>query len=224
MTSPGFATGPPAATDATSPATPPTPPRSGRAGRALVLALAGVLLVSIAAQIRIAGSGATTSDVRVMSDAPIAIVLCVLDAMGRTRCHGKDGVLTGSVDWNWAGVCGIADRRLESPCPDGAECVFKAAARRGDLVGLIVLEARPPFYGIPRHRFVDSAVLSPPGHPTSLTQGMAHGVQTVARCFAPSDGTAEEHPAPILLPGGCVDGPCRLQHSSVQMLASTHRP
>ena len=155
--------------------------RAASSGRVLVLVLAGALLVSTLAQIRIAAPGVADADVRVVPDAPVAIVLCVLDSTGRARCHGKSSVVSGAVDGRGAGVCGLADRRLESPCPAGGECVFRGAAPRHEVLGMIVLEARPPLFGMPRHRLVDATVLSPSPQPTPLTREMARAVERVAR-------------------------------------------
>jgi hypothetical protein len=194
-------------------------PRAGSADRLLVLALAGVLLVSTLAQMRTAASGTADVDVRVVPDAPGAVVLCVLDTTGQARCHGKDGVLSGTIDGSLASVCGIADRRLASPCAAG-DCVFRGAASRTEVLGLIVLDARPPLFGMPRHRLVDATVLSPAPPPTPLTEEMARAVERVARCFAPSGETPEGPPAQVLFRRGCASSPCRLQHSSLQLVAS----
>ncbi len=221
MSSPGPRPGPGLAADAPEgPADRSAAPRAGSSGRLLVLVLAGALLVSTLAQMRTTTSGAAEADVRVVPDAPSAVVLCVLDATGQARCHGKDGVLSGTVDGGWASVCGIADRRLRSPCADGGGCVFRGAAPRGEVLGLIVLDARPPLFGMPRHRLVDATVLSTAPPPTPLTTEMARAVERVARCFAPSGETPEGPPAQVRFRHECANGPCRLQHSSLQLVAS----
>jgi len=206
--------------------TPPTRTRAMASGRilvlTLVLVLAEAMIVSTLAQMRNAPPGVAEADVRVVPDTPIGLVLCVIDTSGRARCHGKDGV-TSAAEGRWAGVCGLADQRLESPCA-GGECVFPGAAPRGEALGLILLEARPPLFGMPRHRLVDLSVLSPSPPPTPVTREMERAVLRIARCFAPGDRTVEARPVPVLHRRECADGPCRLQHSSVQVAMSAGQP
>jgi hypothetical protein len=192
-------------------------------GRILVLLLAATLLVSTLAQMRAAAPGAGEADLRIVPDEHIAVVLCVLDAAGEARCHGKDGVLTGAVDGRRPSVCGMADRPLNSPCASGEECVFHRVAPRGEVLGLIVLEPRPPLFGVPRHRLVDATVLSPSAQPAPLTTEMARAVVRTARCLAPSGDAPETQAARVLLRHGCADGPCRLRNSSMQLVLSAAR-
>lgn len=200
---------------------PPSPPGDaaaapGTAAGFLMAALAGVLLLSVLAGIRVSRPGTGGADIHVSPDDDVAVVLCVVDAAGQGRCFGKDGVLAGALDGRSPALCGLADRPLASPCPGGGACAFRQVAVPSDAFGLVLLEPRPPLFGVPRHRLIDAAVLAPDA-PVAAPQ-IAAGVQRLARCFAPSA------PPPVevdLVRRACEPGPCRLHHSSVRV--AVHR-
>jgi hypothetical protein len=168
--------------------------------------------------VHVSRPGAADADIYVYPDRDIAMVLCVVDALGQARCFGKDAVLAGSVNGKSPAVCGMAARPLASPCPPGRECAFRRVTVPADAFGLVLLEPQPPLFGVPRHRLIDAAVLTRDASAASLE--VAASVRSLARCFAPS-GSAPEPAllAPALSRRGCEDRPCRLHHASVRVAA-----
>jgi len=182
-------------------------------GRFVLVALAAVLALSLVAGIaNLAGSkpSPADADIRVAVDGDAPVVLCVVDAAGQARCFGRNATVAGAIDAG-AGpaICGLADRPLASPCAAGGECRFPQVAASADAFGLVLLEPRPPLFGVPRNRLIDAAVLAPDA--AAVPPRLAAGVQSLARCFAPA---AEALEVPLSRPA-CVNGACRLAHSSV---------
>jgi len=182
-------------------------------GRFVLAALAAVLALSLVAGIaRLAGSkpSAADADVHVTADGDAAVVLCVVDAVGQARCFGRDATVAGAIDGG-AGpaICGLADRALASPCAGGRECRFARVAASADAFGLVILEPRPPLFGVPRNRLVDATVLTPDA--AAPPPQIAAAVRSLARCFAPA---AEARDLALSRPL-CANGACRLGHSSV---------
>jgi hypothetical protein len=184
-------------------------------GRFVLIALAAVLALSLVADLAGSKPSAADTDIRVTADGDTSVVLCVIDAAGQARCFGRGSTVAGALDGrDGPAICGVADRPLVSPCPGVPECTFPRAAMTPDAFGLVVLEPRPPLFGVPRHRLVDVVVMAP--DPAAVPPQLAAGVRTLARCFAPL-GPAAEAPATTLSRQACENGPCRLHHSSVRI-------
>jgi len=174
-------------------------------------ALAAVLLLALLASIYVWRSTAAGADLHVQTDGDVPLVVCVVDG-AHARCVARDEELAGRIDGGAPAVCGLADRRLDSACPAGRECVFSKAAPAGAF-GLVLLEPRSPAFGVPRNRVIDTAVVT--RGDASAAARIAAGVQELARCFAPSD--APESADVILNGGACERAPCRLRHSRVRI-------
>ena len=190
---------------------------SSRRARFLTSALAAVLLLALLASIHVWRSTATGADLHVQTDGDVPLVLCVVDG-AHARCVARDEELAGRIDGGAPALCGLADRRLDSACPAGRECVFAKAAPEG-VFGLVLLEPRSPAFGVPRNRVIDTAVITR-GDAGAAARAAA-GVRELARCFAPSD--APESSDVILNGGACERTPCRLRHSRVRIATSPVR-
>lgn len=174
-------------------------------------ALAALLLLAVLASVHLTRPPAAGADIQVLADGNVPVVLCVVDTTSQARCFAKDRVLSGSLDGTVPAVCGLADRPIESPCPSGGECSFPFSVPATEAFGVVVLEPRPPLFGVPRHRLIDAAVIAPgAGADTSdLTQRVQH----LARCFAPSATPIESE----VSRHACENGACRLPHSSLRV-------
>jgi hypothetical protein len=185
--------------------------------RFVTAVLAAALLIALLASIDLWRPTATGADLHVQVDGDVAAVLCVVDG-AHARCLARPEALAGRLDGGAPALCGLADRRLDSACPAGRECVYANAAPAGAF-GLVLLEARSPAFGVPRNRIIDTAVLARGDAGTAAR--IAAGVQAVARCFAPSDPT--ESSDVILNGSACERTPCRLRHSRVRIAANPVR-
>jgi hypothetical protein len=186
-------------------------PRETPSARFLTSALAAVLLLALLASIHIWRSPATGTDLHVQTDGEVPVVLCVVDG-AHARCVSRDEELAGRIDGGAPALCGLADRRLDSACPVGRECVFSKAAPAGAF-GVVLLEPRSPAFGVPRNRVIDTAVLT--RGDAGAAARIAAGVQELARCFAPSD--VPESGDVILNGSACERTPCRFRHSRVRI-------
>src|SRR5262245_28304311 len=196
------------------PAASPAAGAPARSARLLVGAIAAAVTLSLVAGTHVSRPDAASADIHVRADGDVAVVLCVVDEDKRGRCLGKDTVLAGTLDGTVPALCGMAARPLASPCPAGRDCAFRRAAPSGP-IGLIVLEPRPPSFGVPRHRLVDAAVLAPDAAPGAAE--IAASVRALTRCFAPAEtkgstvGVARPRQA-------CEERACRLERSSIRVV------
>jgi hypothetical protein len=183
----------------------------------LITALAAILLLALLASSHVWRAEATGGDLHVLADDEVPVVLCVVDG-AHARCVGRSEEVAGRIDGGAPAVCGLADRRLDSACPPGRECVFARVAPAGAF-GVVLLEPRSPAFGVPRNRVIDAAVLT--RGDASAAARIAAGVQEIARCFAPSD--APDASDVVLHGGACERTPCRLRHSRVRIAADPAR-
>lgn len=190
---------------------------------AALLALVGALIGILTGAHAPLASAVDEADVRIGLDDETAVVLCIVEPDGRARCHHREGVVAGAVDGAAPGICGLADRPLDSPCGRARECAFHRVAVPAELFGLLVLETRRPLFGVPRHTLIDAAVVSraPPSSRASSAPELVGGLQTLARCMAPSERGQIEIQPPLRLEA-CQDHPCRLRRSTVQVAVLPH--
>ena len=175
-------------------------------------ALAALLLLAVLASVHLTRPPAAGADIQVLADGNVPVVLCVVDTGAQARCFARDRVLSGTLDGTIPAICGRADRPIESPCPGGGECSFPYSLTAADAFGIVLLEPRPPLFGVPRHRLIDAAVIAP-GHGAADAADLTQRVQSLARCFAPSATPVETE----VSRHACENGACRLPHSSLRV-------
>lgn len=191
-----------------------TPPTAGPAASARgfwLAALAALLLLGVLASVHLTRPPAADADIQVVADGDVPVVLCVVDTAAQARCFAKDRVLSGTLHGTLPTVCGLADRPIESPCSSG-QCSFPSSVPASEAFGVVLLEPRPPLFGVPRHRLIDAAVIAP-GHAATDTADLTQRVQHFARCFAPSASPVETE----VSQRACENGACRLPHSSLHV-------
>jgi len=188
---------------------------SARSARVLLGAIGAALVLSLLADAHVSRPDAANTDVHVQADGDVSVVLCVVDESSLGRCIGKDAVLSGTLDGATPALCGMAARSLASPCPAGQPCAFRRAAAPSGAIGLVVLEPRPPLFGVPRHRLIDAAVLAHGA--ASGTAEIAAGVRALARCFAPSGARLDRQLDVARSRDDCEQRACRLQRSRVRV-------
>jgi hypothetical protein len=197
------------------------PARLGALGVSL-LALAAALPLGRAAGPAPAAetNGRLDVEVRLEGQSRAAAVLCIVEPTGRTHCHGEDRVLAGPVA-EAASLCAVADRRLEPPCANDGRCRFRHALPPEGSFGLVLLDSRPPAFGVPRNRRLDVAVVAnDDAGGTQEALQLGRTVRALTRCLAPSAaGRPDATAAPIVTRASCESGPCRLEHSTLQFTA-----
>jgi hypothetical protein len=184
----------------------------------LLVLLLGLLLLSIPASAT-SSPWSETLDIAV-STAPtgIPVMLCIVDTAGQTQCHHQDGILTCRPGVADGAVCPGGAKRLLSSCQDATQCVFGAVPVPPDAFGLLLLELRPPLFGVPWHTVVEGVVLtassrglSPVEH--ARLQGALHAL---GRGLAPATPQTQE-PFPGTVRPTCVDRPCQFARSTIQI-------
>src|SRR5215510_93427 len=111
--------------------------------------LLGLLLLSIPASAT-SSRWSETLDIA-MSTAPtgMPVMLCIVDSAGQAQCHHQDGILICRPGVAGGAVCPGGSKRFLSSCPDASQCVFDAVPVPPDAFGLLLLEIRPPLFGVP---------------------------------------------------------------------------
>jgi hypothetical protein len=148
------------------------------------------------------------------------LMVCLVDASGRVRCHHKAGVLVWNANGEGHAVCPGADRRIHTRCDGSSSCRFAGVAAPAGSFGLLVLRLVPPVFGAPRHDVLDAAVFTRATDDDRVQERrqIQAALQGLARCIAPSGGRiAERSPVPILTRQACERTACRLGESSVTL-------
>jgi hypothetical protein len=180
--------------------------------------LLGLLLLSIPASAT-SSHWSETLDIA-MSTAPtgMPVMLCIVDSAGQAQCHHQDGILTCRPGVAGGAVCPGGSKRLLSSCPDASQCVFDAVPVPPDAFGLLLLELRPPLFGVPRHMVVEGVVLSAVSTGLSPVEHMRlqAALHALRRGLAPATPQAQE-PFPGTVRTICIDHPCQFARSTIQL-------
>ena len=148
------------------------------------------------------------------------LMVCLVDASGRVRCHHKTGVLVWGANAQGHAVCPGADRRIHARCDGSSSCRFAGVAAPAESFGLLVLRLVPPVFGAPRHDVLDAAVFtrSTDDDQVQESRQIQAALRGLARCIAPSgDRIAERQPVRILTRQACERAACRLGESNVTL-------
>jgi len=149
----------------------------------------------------------------------VDLMVCVVDADGRGRCHHRDGVLTTTSGPRGSATCAGAGAPLRPACAGpGRPCVLAGVQVPAGPFGLLVLSVRPPAFGMPRHAVADAAILArEPGHPPAPARDrIAGALAAVARCLAPADTARPGAELPVVALGACTARACDLGRVSLR--------
>src|SRR5262245_43099179 len=154
--------------------------------------LLGLLLLSIPASAT-SSHWSETLDIA-MSIAPtgMPVMLCIVDSTGQAQCHHQDGILICRPGVAGGAVCPGGAKQFLSSCPDASQCVFDAVPVPPDAFGLLLLEIRPPLFGVQGQMVLWEVFLSPPSRDWSLV--------STCRPQRPYTGLGPDLPPPRLKP------------------------
>jgi hypothetical protein len=191
--------------------------RHSLVGRLLRL-LIGLLVLSMPAYATSA-RWSETLDITVSTSPPgRPVMLCIVDTAGQAQCHHQDGILAcrpGIVD---GAVCPGGAKRLLSWCQGVSHCLFDGISVPADAFGLLLLELRPPVFGVPRHTVVEEVILSASSRGVSPVE-QAHlqgALYALKRGLTPATPQTQG-PFPETGRTTCADRPCQFARSTIQL-------
>jgi hypothetical protein len=155
------------------------------------------------------------------------LIVCVVGADGQGRCHHRDGVFAARATSPHAATCPGAQAPLRPACSGPAPCVLTGVPVPAGPFGLLVLSARPPAFGVPRHAIADAAILANPGFTATAPEPgrlITGALAAVARCLAPSDAHRLRADLPVVEAAACATRACDLDRIRLRVAAGVPTP
>jgi hypothetical protein len=147
------------------------------------------------------------------------LMVCVVDAEGRARCHHRDGVVSSKVGAAGTATCPGAEAPLRSICEGPGACLLPGIDVPVGQFGLLVFSLRPPALGLPRHVVAEAVIVTRAagGPEAHERRALTDAMHAIAGCVAPDTRRGGGADPSIVTLGACVSQGCDLARMSLKL-------